>query len=434
MLTALNRTLTSQAPRALGTAHKALGNGTQRRIGAPFVRRYTTSVRTTPPPTRIHVRSYSGTSSQRRYMSTSNGGNRRSTGDLTPSTSGRTRQTGGTPSPQGPNPLGTAISTLVSTVASWLGLGSAPPPPLPTVPAERANQVYAYLGSYGHLPESRQPFRGDAQAAFRNYQQEANDMGVSLGVPQALASQLPPETVLAMKMYQLAPTEGGSTDDTVVVQPYTGRDFNRELRGDDPLAPGQGRSASGSPDASRDRLIAGLELRLLSVPTPTGEPKVYARTLGDNAHNMEMLRKLNAGEPVVDGGVISVTTKLDALEPAMYLVSVDNAFVDPHGPRANDLARAEGEHMAVGQVLVKIGEHNGVPIVAAYTDKAVHANALADIARHFTFTEGTLETAIGTQGRHDRADAAKVLVDSNPGSLLTQVRAQLPTTTPPSTV
>lgn len=438
MLTTLVRTVTTQAPRVLGATPKTLGNGTQRRVGASLARRHTRSVRYNPPSVRTQVRSYMATSSQRRYMSTSNGGNRRPTTGLTPGTSGRTRSasspsTGGSNAPASGS-LSSAVVSFISSawtlVANALGANSTPP--LPTVPAERANQVYAYLGSHGHMPESRQPFRGDAQAAFRFHEQRAHDVGTSLGVPPAVAQQLPPEVDLAMQMYQLAPTEGGSVDDTAVPLPFNGRDFNQALRGDAPLTPEAGRGRD-TPVTSKEKLIAGLELRVLTTPTPTGEPKVYARTLADNAHNAELLRKLNAGEPVTDAGVISVTTKVDALAPAMYLISVDNAFVDPHGPNANDLARAEKEHMAVGQVLVKIGEHNGVPVVAAYTDKAVHADAMGDIARHFTFTEGTLETAVGTQGRRDRADTAKALVDTNPGGLLAQARAQLPTAPPPAT-
>lgn len=443
----ISRLLTSQTPKIADSARRVVTNRTQRRIVSSFMRRQTLSTRSRPVGTHIQMRRYSsssippggtgrtgGTGGTRGTRGTggtgtTTGGIQRSRGHSTAGTQGhRTPPSPATPSSQGPGLLRIAVDALVNAVSALLGQTGTASPPLPTVAPERAKEVYAYLGDHSFKRPSAQPFQGDAQAAVRFHQQRASETATSLGVPKSVADQMPPEADLAMWMYQQAQTDGGSVDDNHVPPPFNGRDFNQALRGDAPLRTGESRPPRDTHDArdiSREKLIAGLELRVLTPPTPSGEPKVYARTLATNDHNTELLRRLNAGEAVTDAGVISVTTKLDAASPAMYLVSVDNAFVDPHGPDANDLARAEAEHMAVGQVLVKIGEHNGVPIVAAHADMVVHANALADIARHFTFQEGTLETAVQTQTRTERADAARTRIAEHPDELLALARGKL---------
>ncbi|WP_116522421.1 hypothetical protein [Achromobacter insuavis] len=449
----ISRIATTQAPKVVDSARRVVTSQTQKRIVASFVRRQTLSTRQRPVNITFQVRRYSsgstptgGTGGTGRtggtggYRGTRGSGGTRSTGTTTGgiqrsrghSTSGsqarRTPPSPTTPSSQGPGLLRIAVDAVVNVVSGLLSGFNKAPPPLPTVAPERADEVYAYLGDHSFKRLSAQPFQGDAQAAVRFHQQRASETATTLGVPKAVADQMPPEADLAMTMYQQAPTDGGGADDNHVPFPFSGRDFNQALRGDAPLRPGESRPPRDTHDArdtSREKLIAGLELRVLTPATPSGEPKVYARTLATNDHNTELLRRLNAGEAVTDAGVISVTTKLDAASPAMYLVSVDNAFVDPHGPNANDLARAEAEHMAVGQVLVKIGEHNGVPIVAAYADMAVHANALADVARHFSFPEGSLETAVNTPARTDSANAARTRIAEHPDELLALARAKL---------
>lgn len=436
----VSQIVATQGVRALGSTARVVTPSTARTIGGVFVRRYTVSARTQPPHVRPLVRRHTNQNVLRRHMSTSNRGNRPSTTDLTRTTTGRTPQTGGTgttqrgtSTSQGPglfSMIGTVFNALTNAFRSVTGSGPDPDsaPPRPPVSAERARQVNAYLPDDGHLPSARQRV---PETTYRRYEESAQKIGNQIGVPKALADQFPPETELAMTMYQQAATEGGVVEDNQAPYPFNGRDFNQALRGDTPLAPGAGRTRD-TPDTPKEKLIAGLELRVLGVPTPAGEPKVYARTLATNDHNAELIRRLNANEAVTDGGVISVSAKLDALAPSMYLVSVDNAFVNPHLAH-NDLASAEAEHMAIGQVLVKIGEHNGVPVVAAYSDKAVLADAMADIGRHFSFEGDTLATSIGTQARGERADTAKALVDSDPGALLAQIRAQLPTPQPTTT-
>ncbi|MCZ8398012.1 hypothetical protein [Achromobacter ruhlandii] len=426
MLSAL-RVLTTKAPQVADTARRVVTNHTQKQVALPFVRQYTMSMRHQPSTITTQIRHYSSSSTP---PDDTGGGSgiQRTRGHSTAGTQGHPSPA--TPSSQGPGLLSIAVDALVNAVSALFGQTGTASPPLPTVAPERAKEVYAYLGDHSFKRPSAQPFQGDAQAAVRFHQQRASETATSLGVPKSVADQMPPEADLAMWMYQQAQTDGGSVDDNHVPPPFNGRDFNQALRGDAPLRTGESRPPRDTHDArdiSREKLIAGLELRVLTPPppTPSGEPKVYARTLATNDHNAELLRRLNAGEAVTDAGVISVTTKLDAASPAMYLVSVDNAFVDPHGPDANDLARAEAEHMAVGQVLVKIGEHNGVPIVAAHADMAVHANALADIARHFTFQEGTLETAVQTQARTERADAARTRIAEHPDELLALARGKL---------
>lgn len=441
MLSITARIATTHTPRALASTTRLLRSASLRSAATPFVRSFAGSTRTRPPTTPVRARAYTNTATPRRPMSTATGGNRRPPGDLTPSTSGRTRSAStsgtpsrGTPPSQGPGVLA-AIGTVVHAIANLFGLGSGSPPP--TVSAERARQINAYLPDQGHLPTSQQR---DPVRTYLNYETSARRLGNEIGVPAPLANQLPPETELAMTMYQQAATEGGSADDTQAPYPFNGRDFNQALRGDTPLTPGAGRTRD-TPDTPREKLIAGLELRVLAVPvTPTDKHGVYARTLATNDHNAELLRRLDTEMvepgaepepvPVTDAGVISVTTKLAALSPSMYLISVDDAFVDPHS-KNNDLARAEAEHMAVGQVLVKIGEHRGVPVVAAYSDTAVHADAEADIRRHFSFEGDALATALDTAARGERVGNAKAEIQHRHAELLARVVAQVDAAHPP---
>ncbi|WP_183003695.1 hypothetical protein [Achromobacter sp. UMC71] len=429
------RIATTHTPRVFASTTRVLRSNTLRDAAKPFVRSFTSSSRTRPPATPVRVRAYSGATAPRRSMSTATGGNRPPTGHMTQNASGRVRSasTSGTsnhrtPPSQGPGFLAT-MGTALNALANLFGLGSGSASP--TVSAERARQITAYLPDQGHLPAERQRSPVDT---YRSYETSARRLANEIGVPAALANQFPPETELAMTMYQQAPTEGGSADDTQAPYPFTGRDFNQALRGDTPLTPGAGRSRD-TPDTPKEKLIAGLELRVLAVPvTPADKHGVYARTLATNDHNAELLRTLDMEEigpdseakpvPVTDAGVLSVTDKLAALAPSMYVISVDDAFVFPHS-KNNDLARAEGEHMAVGQVLVKIGEHRGVPVVAAYSDMAVHADALADIDRHFSFEGDALATAIGTEARGERVDNAKAEITHRHAELLARVVQQV---------
>ena len=298
----ISRIATTQAPKVVDSARRVVTSQTQKRIVASFVRRQTLSTRQRPVNINFQVRRYSswstppgGTGGTGRTggtggsRGTRGSGGTHNTGTTTggiqrsrsQSTSGsqapRTPPSPTTPSSQGPGLLRIAVDAVVNVVSGLFSGFNQAQPPLPTVSPERADEVYAYLGDHSFKPTSAQPFQGNAQAAYRSHQQNASETAASLGVPKAVADLMPPEAGLAMTMYQQAPTDGGSADDNHVPLPFSGRDFNQALRGDAPLRPGESRPPRDTHDArdtSREKLIAGLELRVLTPATPSGEPKV----------------------------------------------------------------------------------------------------------------------------------------------------------------
>ncbi|WP_238910093.1 hypothetical protein [Achromobacter ruhlandii] len=265
MLSAL-RVLTTKAPQVADTARRVVTNHTQKQVALPFVRQYTMSMRHQPSTITTQIRHYSSSSTP---PDDTGGGSgiQRTRGHSTAGTQGHPSPA--TPSSQGPGLLSIAVDALVNAVSALFGQTGTASPPLPTVAPERAKEVYAYLGDHSFKRPSAQPFQGDAQAAVRFHQQRASETATSLGVPKSVADQMPPEADLAMWMYQQAQTDGGSVDDNHVPPPFNGRDFNQALRGDAPLRTGESRPPRDTHDArdiSREKLIAGLELRVLTPP------------------------------------------------------------------------------------------------------------------------------------------------------------------------